>query len=199
MSLAEDTTFIRTRGRAAGSLPTVLGVRPLELDEVSAHGAREAGIKASPLRRLSSRHRHLAKLLASGMAPSQAAHIVGLTVSRVSILKDDPSFQDLLAFYGQAVEATFLPFVEKMAGLAEDTVDELQKRLEDDPDSFESDELLRIAQTFADRTGHAPKRVEERNINLNFGDRLEQARRTARQAVESAVIEDAELVEEEAA
>lgn len=176
---------IRVRGRAS-RMPTVLGKRALSPLEVAAQATREVGYKPSPLQRLSSRHKKLARLVAQGMPDGVAAHVVGLTASRVSILKGDPTFQELVALSAKELAITYSDFHEKMAGLGEDTVDLLQERLENDPDQFDSDQLLRITTALADRTGHAPKREPAPgsvNFNFNFGDQLEEARRRAKSSL----------------
>ncbi len=180
MGLGLET--VRTTGRAAKPLPTVLSVRPLAADEVRARAAREEGVQASPLKRLSSRHRQLARQLAAGATPGEAALAVGLSASRVSILQSDPTFADLVAHYRLEIDAKLNPLFELMTGVAEDAFSIIRDRLEDDPESFENDELMRLGQLTADRTGHAPKRVEEKNINLNFGDRLHEARQRSLEA-----------------
>lgn len=184
MSLTDN---IRTRGRAPLRLPTVLGVRSLTSDEVESHAAREIGVKASPLQRISSRHRHLAHLTASGMSTSEAAVAVGLSISRVSILKADPTFQELVARREKELADAGLGFHEKAEGLTLDMLDELQERIELDPDSFSIDELLDGVTKIGDRTGHAPKRVEEKHHFFNIGDRLAQARERATKLIESEV------------
>lgn len=202
MSLADqiDSPFapseLRVRGRAA-RLPAVLGVRALELDEVAAHTAREAGTKPSALVRLSSRHRQLARLIASGVSTTAAALAVGLTVSRVSSLKSDKNFIDLVEHCKVAQDLAYQSYHEQLAGLSEDAVAELRERVETEPESFENGELLDIIRTTADRTGYAPKRVEEKNINVNFGDRLDEARKRALEgALITSVVEEATLVPE---
>lgn len=204
MSLAEsldldledaDFSRVRTRGRAS-RLPTVLSSRPLDAEEVAALGEREVGTKAAPLQRVSSRHRQLARAIASGLSPSAAGRSVGLSASRVSILMNDPTFTDLVAHSTALKDAAFSSFVEVAAGLATDAAEAIRDRLETEPESLEVDELLRISQVMADRSGNAPKRVVDNNINLNFGDALAQARQRAKAAA-TALIEDATVIEGE--
>lgn len=194
-----DLSQVRTLGRAGKKLPVPFNVRPLDADEVRAHGERESGIKATPLKRVSSRHRQLAKAIASGMPPGQAARMYDLSPSRVSILQMDPTFQDLVAVCRAEGAQHFAAFNERLAGLGEDAIEELRERLETEPAQFAADELIRISAMTADRTGFGPKKVEEKNINLNFGDQLSAARKRvveagARQI--EAVIEEATIISE---
>src|SRR5690348_6944168 len=97
---------LRTAGRAAKAVSASV-IR--ELDETDlALLADEKGSKAAPLKRISERHHALARCLASGMAPGNAAITCGYAPSRVSILLDDPAFQELLAFYRADVNEKYL-------------------------------------------------------------------------------------------
>jgi hypothetical protein len=174
---------IRKRGRVAANLPIPLDVRPLAAEQVLAASQREEGIKAGAIERLSSRHHSIAKAIAAGAKTSEVAAQFGLTPSRVSVLKADGTFNDLIEFYRAKGDMIFEMVHERMAGVSFDSLEELSARLTD-PDivgEIETETLLKIVQVLADRTGHAPKRVEEKNINVNFGDRLEAARARARE------------------
>src|SRR5687768_16258292 len=57
----------------------------------------ERGVQPSHIQRLSERHHALARCLASGLSVADACAITGYTPSRVSILKGDPSFEELIA------------------------------------------------------------------------------------------------------
>ena len=180
---------LKHRGRTAVSLPAVLGVRALTPEDVAAL-PRGQGQGPSPLQRVSARHRRLAKAVASGMTRSQVARMFGLTPVRVGQLLEDPTFKELVARRAQEIDAAEIGYIELANDVACDALSTLQDRLEDDPDEFTADELTRIAQVIGDRAGFAPKRVEERNINLNFGDRLEAARQRVKQAVIETAYED---------
>lgn len=185
-------------GKAAKqSLPTVLNVRALESDEVAAHSQARAGGEAlTPLQRLTSRHRQMARMLASGASPGEVAMSMGFTTARVWQLRQDPTFADLVRHYELEIESKFVGFSESLSGLAEDSVEELRERLETAPDSFEVSELMAIARLGADRTGYGPSRSETHNINVNFGDRLEEARKRAHSAKDKLIeADDAEFTE----
>lgn len=153
-------------------------VRELELDDVAVlMASRET--KAPPLKRLRDRHHSLAKMLASGMAEGEAAIACGYDPSRVSILKADPSFQDLLTFYrGNAAERHF-DRSELMESLSRDVIEELHDRLEEDPDSFTINQLESLVKTFSDRTGLGPSTKTEVNVKVGLAGRLEAAQQRA--------------------
>ncbi|RMD52388.1 hypothetical protein D6827_00035 [Candidatus Parcubacteria bacterium] len=109
------------------------------------------GVKAAPIKRLTDRHHALARLLASGMPENEAALTLNYTQSHVSILKQSPAFQELLALYRRDVDAEFVSMLENMAGLGRDALLELRDRLEEKPDRFTNKELLAILTDIADR------------------------------------------------
>lgn len=135
--------------------------------------------KPPALVKLRDRHHALAKMLASGMSEGEAGIACGYTPSRVSILKNDPSFQDLLAHYrGNATDRHF-DRADLMEALSRDVIEELSDRLENDPDSFTINQLESLAKTFADRTGMGPSSKTEVNVKVGLGSRFEAAQKRA--------------------
>lgn len=112
----------------------------------------EIGEAPPPLKRITDRHHSLARLIASGTPEDEAALITNYDRSRVSILKNSPAFQELIALYRKEVNAQFSTSLEHMAGLSRDALLELRTRLEDEPDSFTVNELRSIVTELADRT-----------------------------------------------
>lgn len=152
------------------------------------------GSVSVPLKKLSDRHHALARLLASGTPEGEAALILGYDISRVSILKQSPAFQELLALYRREVDFEFSTVLEHMAGLSRDALLEIRERLEENPEDFATKDLLAIVNDMADRTGAPRQREVKQEINVNLGDRLAAARERARAHLR-AQIEDAEVVE----
>lgn len=168
---------LRTTGRANKPLSFV-EVR--ELDEVDlVLLGEEKGSVATPLKRLSDRHHALARCLASGMAEGDAAISCGYVSSRVSILKADPAFQELLHFYRQDVTTKYLDMHSVLAGLSLDAAMELRERLEDDISAEEKKisvgQLVELTKLGADRTGYGPQSSQV-NVNIDLADRLKAAR-----------------------
>jgi hypothetical protein len=132
--------------------------------------------KPSALKRLSERHRNLARIMATGVPVWQAAAITGYTPTRISMLKDDPAFMNLVAFYGESKDAIFETMYEKLAGMGSDAADILRERMEDTPDEITTPALLDMVKVGADRTGHGPQSTNV-NVNVNIADRLSAARK----------------------
>ena len=174
--------IFRTTGRASKPM-TAVQVRVL--DEVDiALLQEEKGSKAPALKRLSERHHALARCLASGMADGDAAITCGYVLSRVSILKADPAFQELLAFYRQDVNSKYLDMHGVLAGLSLDAAVELRERLELDIEADEKKisvgQLMELTKLGADRTGFGPQSSQV-NVNIYLAGRLEAARKRVEQ------------------
>jgi hypothetical protein len=169
--------IFRTSGRAAQQ-PMAEVVRELGLADIHLLGT-DRGVKAPALKRLSQRHHALARNLAAGMRDAEAALITGYDISRISILKADPQFQELMEFYRADVDRAYADLHERLAGLSVDAADELTRRLEDAPEDVSTGQLLEIMKSTADRTGHGPSSKSEQtlNVNVNLATRLEAARR----------------------
>jgi len=155
-------------------------VQVRELDEGDvALLADERGVKAPALKRLSERHHALARCLASGMEPGDAAITCGYVTSRVSILQADPAFQELLAFYRQSVDTKYLDMHGVLAGLSLDAAMELRERLETDIEAEEKKvsvgQLIELTKLGADRTGFGPQSSQV-NVNVDLAGRLQAAR-----------------------
>lgn len=196
MNMLDPTPF-RTRGRAAVPV-TAATVR--ELDEADLVLLQdEKGSKAPALKRLAERHHALARCLASGMRPGDAAITCGYAASRVSILQDDPAFRELLEFYRSDVNAKYADLHERLAGLSLDATALLQEQLEADLErelderKLSPGQLMELTKLGADRTGYGPQSSSTNlNVNVDLAGRLEAARK--RVAARQLVIEDGDVV-----
>ncbi len=137
----------------------------------------EKGSGTSALKRLSDRHHALAKNLAGGMPPGDAAIVSGYVLSRVSILQTDPAFRELVEFYRREVTAQYRDLHQRLSGLALDAAEELSARLEEEPEKVSIGQLLEITKMGADRTGHGPaSSTTNLNVNVDLAGRLQRAR-----------------------
>lgn len=185
-----DFESLRTTGRARKAI-TAEVIRPLDRTDLALCGT-EKGSKASPLKRISERHHALARNLASGMPEGEAAIVCGYDLSRVSILKADPTFQELIVFYRKDVQNAYRGLHDRLFGLAMDAADELAARLEETPDTVSVGQLLEITKMGADRTGFGPQsQTTNVNVNVDLASRLEAARK--RVAERRALTIDGEL------
>lgn len=138
----------------------------------------ERSIQPTQIQRISDRHHSLARLLASGTSVSDACAITGYTASRVSILKGDPAFEELIEFYRAGKADDVQDLGDKLVQVAKDAVSILQDRLETEPETLDAETLLSVAKFGADRTGHGPQsRTTNVNVHVNLADRLSAARK----------------------
>lgn len=129
------------------------------------------------LRKVSARHHAMARRIASGQSLTEAAIASGYVPSRASLLRDDPTFQELVTFYREKYDAEYADFHEQMSGLATDAIIEMRDRFEQDPEQFKNGQLLSIITATADRTGYGPSSKSEVNVTVGLADRLVEARR----------------------
>ncbi len=91
-------------------------------------------------------HHHLAQLLAAGeLNQNEISLITGYCPSRISILKRDPLFRQLMETYAENRRAIFVDALERMKNLGLSSLDELQRRLEEDPEKFTRRELMEMS------------------------------------------------------
>jgi hypothetical protein len=154
--------------------------RELTEDEIESLSSVRGTQKSIPTTtRLRERHHSLARALASGMPDYEAAAITGYSASRISVLKSDPAFRDLLHFYRGKKDAQYEDMHKRLAGLSIDAVDELRDRFEEDPKQFTPGQLLEMTKVGADRTGFGPQTNANVNVNIDMSARLRAARERA--------------------
>jgi hypothetical protein len=139
-------------------------------------------VQAPALKRIGQRHHALARLLASGMKPGEAATALGYDPSRVSILQADPTFAELITFYRTEVNNRYMDAHMVLSGIMGDAALELSERLEEDPKKISTHTLIRMVEMGADRTGFGPTTRQEVNVNVNVASRLENARKRVAKA-----------------
>jgi len=108
--------------------------------------------QAEGLVKIRSRHHHLARQIAEGKTYTAISEASGMSISRISILTNDPAFAELIAHYRDAVTERYLDVHEKIATLAISATEELQARLDDEPDGFTNKELMNLAEVTLDRS-----------------------------------------------
>jgi len=143
-----------------------LFVRNLEAGDIYAAATTSATepVGTPPLKKLRDSHHEMARLLASGLKNIEVSQITGYSASRISILKNDPAFRDLLAFYAEQQEEAFVNVKSRLAGLSLDAVGVLSERIIDAPDEVKTSELLDIAKLGLDRTGFGPSTKTETSV-----------------------------------
>jgi hypothetical protein len=100
--------------------------------------------RPSSIKRIRDHHHFIARLIAQGKRTTEVAREVGYSISRISILKGDPAFRQLVemyrANYGQLDEIAYLDVKKKAALLLANTIDHRNDQYEEDPDSISPSE-----------------------------------------------------------
>jgi|SRR5215467_12131017 len=91
-------------------------------------------------------HHQLARLMATGVPQEEIALITGYSPTYISRIKSDPTFEALVDYYHNQRDEIFVDVVERMKTLGLSTIDELQRRLEDEPDEWSRRELMEMAE-----------------------------------------------------
>ena len=112
--------------------------------------------QAPTIKRLKQIHHELARLIASGLSMAEVAASTGYSASRISILQKDPSFKGLVDHYKAHRDEIFCDVHKRMATLGLDAADELQERLETNPESFSVGQLTELMKATLDRGGFSP-------------------------------------------
>ena len=131
--------------------------RPLTTEEVALALAEPVPLPTSmsvPLQKIRSRHHQLAQLLAMGKTDWETSLALGYSPSRISVLKADPTFRELLAFYERQQQDLHLDISARLTGISMEALETLQQRLDDDPDEFSNRELMDLAELSLDRSGY---------------------------------------------
>lgn len=160
--------------------PRILSVRPMVRDDLEHLRNRSARIKIQKLR---DSHHNIARLFASGLKLREIAEASGYSISRLSILRADPTFAELVATYHAKNDAAIQPAVDAYLGYihsnglkAERMVADRLDEADESNERIPLKELLAIARDSADRVGY-PKKTVQTNLNVNFAANLEAARR----------------------
>lgn len=167
--------LVRTGGRAPVPVEVELG-RELNEADLALLMTATRGVSAPAIKQIRDSHHALARCMAMGMTGADLSNATGYSPSRISILKDDPAFQELLAGYRNLADDSFQTFYDRLVTLGTGALSELQQRLEDNPDDFSKSDLMQLGFETADRTGHGKKNTTV-NVNVDLASRLEAARK----------------------
>ena len=180
IDLELDVVGLTHPGRRAKELSAEV-VRPLRAADLAMlAGSRE--IAPIPLKRLSSRHHGLARILAGGTAPGEAGIIMGYNPTTVSILRGDPAFCELESFYREQGDEYFFDRHEQIAGIGREAASQLEERLEEKPETFSNKALSDLMVVALDRTGMGPSSKSDITVTHDLGERVEAARKRALEA-----------------
>lgn len=163
-ALVSQALALPRRGRPRSApAPTILREIGPE-DEVELRGEREAA-QQRPLEKVRHTHHLAARELALGRRVVDVAAVTGYTPQRISDLKNDPTFQELVSHYQTQHDERRLNVQERLESLGVALTEEVLERLDAAPESFSNEELRRWAETALDRAGHGPQATRTLNVN----------------------------------
>jgi len=140
-----------------GNPPLVASVlREISQEDLVTLATTPKGSTTGVLKKIRSIHHSVARLLASGMKAVQVSATVGMCSSRISILKNDPAFQELLEFYENSEADAYVDVRGKMVSLGSDAAAELHDRILEDPEAVSTKNLIDVLTASLDRGGHSP-------------------------------------------
>lgn len=177
---------VRIRGRAPVpvELEYVRDIRPEDLAVLDA--PRPTG-QPPTVQRLRDSHHAAARAFALGETPQGVAAITGYSGAYLSILQRDPAFQGLVHHYRVETNAGFADVQARANLLTLDAMSVVAERLAERPDEVTLMQAQKIAEAWADRTGHGPSSKSVNvNVNVELATRLQRARERAALPVPSA-------------
>lgn len=140
-------------GRGRRPAPVLYNVtRALSETDIAALWEGRKDGSTSKLKSLRYNHHLLAKAVASGKSLIECTNLTGLSGPRISDLKNDPAFQELVSYYAEELNEVYVDVHQRMAALGTSILEELSERFESDPDKFTKRELMDLFTTMADRS-----------------------------------------------
>lgn len=139
------------RGRPVGTPLEIEIVRPLgpEDVEVLKSGPPLKSLPAWGIERIKHIHHRLAQLIVQGKSPEYISAITGHTPQHVTNIAKSPAMQELIAYYAANEEVAHADVLERMRNLQIASLEELQKRLEEEPEGWTKRELMDLQKDMA--------------------------------------------------
>lgn len=168
------------RGRIVAQSPEVSDIRVLTRADLAVLSIPRP---TNSIQNIRDTHHRVARAVAAGLSNAEVASVTGFSYSRVSILRADPAFRELVAHKRAMIDAEFAatadPVIDylksnalKAAAMLSDKLDHAMENNEFLP----TRDLVAIQETGFDRTGYG-KVNKNVNINVDFAAQLEAARK----------------------
>jgi hypothetical protein len=127
---------------------TATFVRALMPEDVPAISAPTTQVApaASPIARIKHAHHSLARRIALGESPGVISAATGYSPGYIATIQRDPAFQELLSYYTTQAEQIFIDVAERMRDLGIASLEELQNRLDENPEEWSRRELMELAE-----------------------------------------------------
>jgi hypothetical protein len=157
-------------------------VRELGEEDIALIGKVPLGSKSPALKRLTESHHLVARMMAEGEANSNISVVTGYSASRLSILRGDPAFQELIAHYREKVEKIrdefFIDTQGRLAALRNDAIEAMHEKVLEG--ELPARDLKEYAEFASDRSGFGPQsKSTNLNMNVSFAEQLAVGRQKA--------------------
>lgn len=144
------------------------------------------------IRKIRDAHHLLARYCALGLPGKVISEKTGYSISRISILRGDPTFQQLVEHYRGIVEdirtEVTRDFYAQMAAIYGDLLEEASDRIHDNPELMTNGEVAQWITLFADRLGFGPtSKSQNLNVNVDMAEQVAAGRQRAVGAQQRAV------------
>lgn len=176
--------------------PEVSDIRELSRADLT-HLTQKRAV--SGITQLRDNHHRIARCVASGLTNTQSAEFCGISQMRVSQLRQDPSFQELVAHYRAMLTAEWVaaadPVIEFLSSIRTKSLAMIEDKIDAAAEANEflpSRDLATFAELGLDRTGYG-KVNKNVNVNVDFAANLEAARKRSDRAREVRTIEASPL------
>jgi len=171
-ALANVETYTGQKSWASRGEPTsVTFMRDLEEEDLGVlRTPVPLGSKPPSVQVLRERHHAIARLVADGRKDVEISAVLGAAQSRISILRGDPMFQELVAYYKEQRDAQYADVHARLAGLGLAVVEELEERIDTAPKSFTNRELKELLESTLDRSNAPSRATKSVGIQVNFVD-----------------------------
>lgn len=181
------------RGRQPNeSLPEVSDIRELTRGDLLHLTEKRP---ANGITAIRDNHHRIARCVASGLTNTQTAQFCGIGYNRVSQLRADPSFQELVAHYRGMLTREWIeaadPVIEFLGSIRTKSLAMIEDKIDAAAEAGEflpSRDLATFAELGLDRTGYG-KVNKNVNVNVDFAANLEAARKRSDRARDSRTIE----------
>lgn len=169
--------------------PTLAG-RDIEPEDLAVLAESRAS-DTPPRKKLRHKHHSLARALAGGMSPGQAAIVSGFALTTVSILQTDPAFTELVAFYAAEAGKTFDRLAEQQVRVASVLLDDVERDVNDKEKLAKLPTAKKLDMALALGLGTSmgvrpPSAKSEVHVHANFATILERERSRAPAALAAA-------------
>lgn len=142
-------------------------IRPLTAVDLALLNS-DGSAKTPTIKKIRDAHHRLAILIAQGCTGKEISETTGYSISRISILKGDPTFSQLVEFYrAKKIEGNVEEIVgvtKKMIVLHEEVLEEMHDRLQSAPELVTNDTLTDWFKFLSDRIGYGP---QTKSLNVN--------------------------------